>query len=280
MGSTRFQSDSPPKLGTSFQLATKTRRALPVLAILIGLAGCSTDQYLMVPKSNMETVTSSVQSQRATLVTMESNANVRHDQTMDGQSASTQLILDAISTQVKAPECPPIPKQRACPAATEAKAVASQLKGKLIVGEVEKFFLPAANAVFNARIDSGAETSSIDSRNIVRFERDGNNWVRFDLPIPGNEEMLTLEKEISRGVKVLQSNTDDAERRVVVELQFAIGSHAQLAEFTLTDRSHLSHQVLIGRNVLRDVMLIDVGKEFATKLPADLISGSSQGATQ
>ena len=278
MGLTRLQSDTPSNFRTPFQLVAKTRRALPILAILLGVAGCSTDQYLMVPKSNIEAVTSSVQTQRATLVTMESNAKVRHEQTVAGQSASTQSILEAISTQVKAPECPPIPKQRACPAATEAKAVASQLKGKLIVGEVEKFFLPAAEAVFNARIDSGAETSSLDSRNVVRFERDGVNWVRFDLPLPGKEEMLTLEKEISRRVKVLQSNTDDAERRVVVELQFAIGSHTQVAEFTLSDRSHLSHQVLIGRNVLRDVMLIDVGKEFATELPANM--GTANGDNQ
>jgi hypothetical protein len=173
-----------------------------------------------------------------------------------------------------------VPKQQACPAATATKAVASQLKGKLIVGEVEKFFLTAAETVYNARIDSGAETSSIDARNIVRFERDGSNWVRFDVPVPGDkepgsEELLTLEKEVSRRVKILQSNVDDPERRVVVELQFVIGNHTQVAEFTLTDRSHLTHQVLIGRNVLRDVMLIDVGKEFATELPDTMINGGT-----
>ncbi|WP_227506139.1 ATP-dependent zinc protease family protein [Marinobacter psychrophilus] len=249
--------------------------ALPLLVILTGLAGCSADQYFMVPKSNLETVNASVQNQRATLVTMENNAKVRFEQTIDDQTASTEIILQAISAQVKAPECPPVPKRQACPAATAAKAVASQLKGKLIVGEVEKLFLTAAETVYDARVDSGAETSSIDARNIVRFERDGSNWVRFDVPVPGSEGLLTLEKEISRRVKILQSNVDDPERRVVVELQFVIGNHTQVAEFTLTDRSHLTHQVLIGRNVLRDVMLIDVGKEFATELPDTMINGNS-----
>jgi hypothetical protein len=249
--------------------------ALPLLVILTSLAGCSADQYFMVPKSNLETVNTSVQTQRATLVTIENNAKVRFEQTINDQTASTETILQAISAQVKAPECPPVPKQKACPAATAAKAVASQLKGKLIVGEVEKFFLTAAETVYDARIDSGAETSSIDARNIVKFERDGSNWVRFDVPVPGSEELLTLEKDISRRVKILQSNADDPERRVVVELQFAIGNHTQVAEFTLTDRSHLTHQVLIGRNVLRDVMLIDVGKEFATELPDTMVNGNS-----
>jgi len=262
------------------KLGGNVHLALPLLVILTSLAGCSADQYFMVPKSNLETVNTSVQNQRATLVTMENNAKVRFEQALNDQTASTETILQAISAQVKAPECPPVPKQQACPAATATKAVASQLKGKLIVGEVEKFFLTAAETVYNARIDSGAETSSIDARNIVRFERDGSNWVRFDVPVPGDkepgsEELLTLEKEVSRRVKILQSNVDDPERRVVVELQFVIGNHTQVAEFTLTDRSHLTHQVLIGRNVLRDVMLIDVGKEFATELPDTMINGGT-----
>ena len=143
---------------------------LPLLVILTALAGCSADQYFMVPKSNLETVNTSVQNQRATLVTMENNAKVRFEQAINHETASTETILQAISAQVKAPECPPIPKQQACPAATAAKAAASQLKGKLIVGEVEKFFLTAAETVYNARIDSGAETSSIDARNFATGE--------------------------------------------------------------------------------------------------------------
>jgi hypothetical protein len=279
-----FKGFMGPKPGGSVHLA------LPLLVILTSLAGCSADQYFMVPKSNLETVNASVQTQRATLVTIENNAKVRFEQTINDQTASTETILQAISAQVKAPECPPVPKQRACPTANAAKAVAIQLKGKLIVGEVEKFFLTAAETVYDARIDSGAETSSIDARNIVKFERDGSNWVRFDVPVPGDkkagnkevgdkepgsEELLTLEKEVSRRVKILQASAEDFERRVVVELQFVIGNHTQVAEFTLTDRSHLTHQVLIGRNVLRDVMLIDVGKEFATELPDTMINGNS-----
>jgi hypothetical protein len=124
--------------------------------------------------------------------------------------------------------------------------------------------------IYKARIDSGAETSSIDARNITRFERDGSNWVRFDVPVPGTDKFVTLEKEISRRVRVIQASADEAERRVVVELQFFIGDHRQVAEFTLADRTNLTYEVLIGRNILRDVMLVDVGKEYATELPESI----------
>ncbi|WP_255199575.1 RimK/LysX family protein [Marinobacter lutaoensis] len=242
-----------------------------VAGVALALAGCSSDRYFMVPKQDLHGLNASLQSQRATLVTMENNASVRHQQLLDQQQASTQTILEAIEKKVEKPVCPPpVTVPRACPPPDD-RGRADRLKGKVVVGEVEKFYLAEAGLVYTARIDSGAETSSIDARNITRFERDGNNWVRFDVPVPGTDRFVTLEKEISRRVRIVQASADESERRVVVELQFAIGDHKQVAEFTLADRSNLTYEVLIGRNILRDVMLVDVGKEFATELPRNLI---------
>ncbi|MFP3979118.1 RimK/LysX family protein [Marinobacter sp. KMM 10035] len=231
----------------------------------------------MVPKSDLGDLNTSVQTQRATLVTMENNATIRHDKILEQNEVATQKVLEAIATQVAKPSCPPIPAQKACPATDRSKGRADRLKGKVIVGEVENFFLAGPGLIYKARIDSGAETSSIDARNITRFERDGSNWVRFDVPVPGAKEFVTLEKEISRRVKVIQASADGAERRVVVELQFSIGDHQQVAEFTLSDRSNLTYQALIGRNVLRDVMLIDVGKEYVTELPESIRTDNDNG---
>ncbi len=245
---------------------------LPVTLIagVILLTGCSADRYFMVPKTDLNELGASVKSQRATLVTMENNASVRHQQVIEQNRATTDTILNAIATQVEKPECPPIPTQTACPATDMSKGRADRLKGKVIVGEVENFYLAGPGLIYKARIDSGAETSSIDARNITRFERDGSNWVRFDVPVPGNDKFVTLEKEVSRRVRVIQASSEEAERRVVVELQFFIGDHQQVAEFTLADRTNLTYEVLIGRNILRDVMLIDVGKEYATELPESI----------
>ncbi|GGE75492.1 ATP-dependent Zn protease [Streptosporangium jomthongense] len=251
-----------------------------VLAGAVLLAGCSADRYFMVPKSDLSELGASVQSQRATLVTMENNATVRHEKILEHNEAATQKVLEAIATQVEKPSCPPVPAQTTCPASETSKGRADRLKGKVIVGEVENFYLAGPGLIYKARIDSGAETSSIDARNITRFERDGRNWVRFDVPVPGTDELVTLEKEISRRVKVIQASADEAERRVVVELQFSIGDHQQVAEFTLADRSNLSYQALIGRNILRDVMLIDVGKEYATELPESIRAGNNNGEKQ
>ncbi|KKN52221.1 hypothetical protein LCGC14_0614850 [marine sediment metagenome] len=248
-----------------------------VLAGAVLLTGCSADKYFMVPKSDLGDMNAAVQSQRATLVTMEQNATVRQEKVLEHNEAATQKVLDAITAQVEKPSCPPIPAQKSCAATEKAQGRADRLKGKVIVGEVENFYLADPGLIYIARIDSGAETSSIDARNITRFERDGSNWVRFDVPVPNTEEFVTLEKEISRRVKIVQASTDEGESRVVVELQFSIGDHKQVAEFTLTDRSNLNYQALIGRNVLRDVMLIDVGKEYATELPESIRTNNDNG---
>lgn len=258
MGSQRLRAGSP------------FSAVILVSCLLLILSGCAKDRYFMVKKQDLDDLDSSIKTQRATLMTMENNADLRHQQLIDLNQNSTQTIIDTIKTQVARPVCPPVTRQASCSASDAEKARADHLKGKLVVGEVEHIYLAEPDQIYTARIDSGAETSSIDARNITRFERDGNNWVRFDVPVPGSDKLVTLEKEISRRVRVIQASADEAERRVVVELQFAIGDHEQVAEFTLTDRTNLTYEVLIGRNVLRDVMLIDVGKEYATELPASV----------
>lgn len=147
---------------------------------------------------------------------------------------------------------------------------------KLVVGEIEPVFINKTGKTYPARIDSGAETSSIDARNIEHFERDGQQWVRFDMPLPEKEQsddkkLMSVEHEVNRYVRIIQSNKEKAERRAVILLQFAIGPHYQEAEFTLSDRNHLSFPVLIGRNILRDVMLVDVAQQNITDIPTDLI---------
>lgn len=241
------------------------------VVFLFLVSGCSTDRYFMVEKEDLETLNASVDRQSEQVSSLENRTDESVKTLTRLNEESTKTILQAITEQVEKPTCPPAPEEPVCTIAENGNdGRADRLKGKVIVGEVEKFLLVGPELVYDARIDSGAETSSLDARNITRFERDGNNWVRFDVPVPESDDLITVEREISRRVKIIQSTTDESERRVVVELQFMIGNHRQQAEFTLTNREHLSHRVLVGRNILRDVMLVDVGKEFATELPASL----------
>lgn len=254
-------------------------------AIALTLTGCA-QTGLFVERAELTELDTAIAQQRQELADLQAQARAQQAQQtllLAQQQAATEQVLNAITEQVTKPECPPIPEQRACPKvssnAGEKQGRADRLNGKVVVGELEKFYLVGPGYVYDARIDSGATTSSIDARNVTRFERDGESWVRFDIPVPGAEDKFTtLERQIERKVRIIQATEEDFERRVVVDLQFMIGDHQQRAEFTLADRGHMSHSVLIGRNVLRDVMLIDVGKEYATQLPdsIDPEAGSDQ----
>jgi len=131
---------------------------------------------------------------------------------------------------------------------------------KLLVGRQEHVWLSNLQVSLPARVDTGAETASIDAQNIELFERDGQKWVRFDIARENSKEALSLERRLERMVTIVQSNSTEAERRPVVKLSVDIGHVSQTAEFTLSNRRHLDHQILIGRNVLQDVMVVDVSK--------------------
>jgi hypothetical protein len=132
---------------------------------------------------------------------------------------------------------------------------------KMVVGELEQVWLPNLQLALPARIDTGAETASLDARNVELFERNGRRWVRFEILHPETGAALVLERKLKRMVAILQATSSEAERRPVIKLGVTIGHINQTAEFTLSNRSHLDYQLLIGRNILQDVMVVDVSKK-------------------
>jgi hypothetical protein len=149
----------------------------------------------------------------------------------------------------------------ATPTANDACPRDEDVPGKLFVGQLEQVWLPNLELALPARIDTGAETASLDARSIELFERNGRRWVRFEIMHPETGEPLPVERRLKRMVVIVQSNSAESERRPVIKLGVTIGHISQTAEFTLSNRSHLDYQLLIGRNILQDVMIVDVSKK-------------------
>ncbi len=131
---------------------------------------------------------------------------------------------------------------------------------KMVVGEMERVWLDPPGLSVVARIDTGANSSSVHAENLVEFERDGDDWVRFEWDLEGKKE--TLERQVVRYVRVIQQSDKDGTRRPVVELRLRLGNVEDTYEFTLANRAHLEHQIILGRNFLTDVALVDVGHKF------------------
>lgn len=127
----------------------------------------------------------------------------------------------------------------------------------LVAGSVEWVKIEQTGQRLEARMDTGAVSSSLHAVDVVRFERDGDRWVRFRTLDPKTgENTLELERPLSRNVRILQ-HADDPDRRPVVLFRARVGDVEREVEFTLADRTHFQFPVLIGRNFLADHLLVD-----------------------
>ncbi len=137
---------------------------------------------------------------------------------------------------------------------------AAALKDKVVVGEIENVHIDPPGLVLPARIDSGAEGTSIHATQITPFERDGEPWVRFNLQDPRTGKSVTLERKQAGRVRVKKLD-DTVDRREVVIMTLTLGKISQPTEVSLTDRSNFEFPALIGRNFLKGVAVVDVSQQ-------------------
>jgi hypothetical protein len=120
--------------------------------------------------------------------------------------------------------------------------------------------------VLEARVDTGATTSSIDAREIPPYERDGTPWGRFHVPQEKGEP-AAYELPIVR-TAVIKRHGAEAVVRQVVALKVRLGEMDQRSEFSLADRSKFEFPVLLGRNFLKARFLVDVSRKHQLKTAA------------
>lgn len=131
---------------------------------------------------------------------------------------------------------------------------------KIIIGEIEPVTIKKAGLTMSARIDTGAQTSSLNAQNITRFERDGKRWVRFTVIDTRCNKKAEIDSRLVRTASIKRHGGPSIERPVV-RLKAALGKTEETIEFTLADRSSFEYPVLIGRNFLDGKYVVDVSKK-------------------
>ena len=173
----------------------------------------------------------------------------------------------ACPTPGKPPTCPVL-QQKICPSIKPRRcpvSPAAKIADKLVIGEIEKVNIAPPEQEFMARIDTGAAGTSIHASNITAFERDGRNWVRFQIDHPSIETAFVIERPLARTVLVKQANTETSERRLVVKMTVTLGSMTEQIDVSLSERSAMTYPVLIGRNFLRNLAIVDVSQRLIAK---------------
>lgn len=181
---------------------------------------------------------------------------------------------------LQAPECPvceeavcpeqspgPVPPLE-CPAVPESSCMQTGSTSRYTaIGEKEWALVEPGDVVLEARIDTGAETSSIHAENIQLLEKDGARWVRFTITDPADQREIQLERRLHRRILVKQTGGESLERRYVVRMWVSLGDTRTWLDVSLSDRDDFEFPLLIGRNMLMDAFSVDVSLHHTLPKP-------------
>ena len=131
-----------------------------------------------------------------------------------------------------------------------------------IVGWRETVTLPELGlANIPAKIDTGARTSSLHATVLERFERDGEEFVRFAVDF-GEQRTRQVCEAVHVDHRGITSSNGDTQMRLIVKTPIRIGNIEFRAEISLADRSDMQFPLLIGRTALRRRFLVDTGNSW------------------
>ncbi len=154
---------------------------------------------------------------------------------------------------------------------------ASLAGNKTIYGLTENVGLPDFGLEVEAKLDTGAQTASLSARDITRFKRKGESWVRFYLAVD-SAHAHPIERPLARISKIKRRAGDyDPEEektytaRPVIELDLCMGKVKRTIEVNLTDRTAFQYPLLIGSDALtRFGALVDPSRTFIAGKPGCL----------
>lgn len=135
---------------------------------------------------------------------------------------------------------------------------------KHLVGALELCDLPQLKlSGLEARVDTGATTSSLHVDNIVKFKKEHEKWVRFDIHPDSHDVSKLMQREAKvKSVRKVKSSNATQQRRYVIETDILIADMQWSIELTLTDRSEMKYLMLLGREAMSGRLIVDPEHEF------------------
>lgn len=140
---------------------------------------------------------------------------------------------------------------------------------KRVIGWREWVQLPDLGvSEMKAKVDTGADNSSLHAFNLERFERDGVEYVRFEIhpkqrsrkPSIRCEAPLAMEKKV-------KNPGGRTELRPVIRTRVVVAGEELEALVNLTSRDEMGFRMLLGRRAVRSRFVIDPGRSYLGARP-------------
>ena len=132
---------------------------------------------------------------------------------------------------------------------------------KQVIGQTAVIEEVSSGAKFLARVDTGAESCSLDAKKVIVEGVDPNmrknigKIVKFSVLSLDDKEHWIESKVHST---VIVKTSEEQERRYKVWLTFLYNGTQKRVLVTLNDRSDMEYRFLVGRNFLNGSFLVDV----------------------
>ncbi len=132
-----------------------------------------------------------------------------------------------------------------------------------VVGWTERVSIFPGNLILSAKVDTGADNTSIDARNITAIDRKGRKIIRFEVD---NREgqTVTLERD-QVGIEVVPLHFGEFQERPLIILGICLGNDCRETLVNLADRSRLKCPVLIGRSFMLDRIVVNPSAQFTVE---------------
>lgn len=121
-----------------------------------------------------------------------------------------------------------------------------------------------------AKVDTGADNSSLHAFNLRRFERDGVPWVRFDVHPRQRKRVPAVhcEAEVVAERKV-RNPGGRLELRPVISTTILVSGVPVVALVNLTTRDEMTFRMLLGRRTVRG-FVIDPARSYVGPRPGKM----------
>ncbi len=133
-----------------------------------------------------------------------------------------------------------------------------------IVGWQEWLALPELGLpAIKAKIDTGARTSALHAFLIEPFGSPAAPMVRFGVhPIPGRLDVAVFASAPVVDRREVTSSNGERETRYFIRTPVKLGERVLEIEVGLTNRESMSYRMLLGRQAIREDMMVDAATSF------------------
>ena len=146
-------------------------------------------------------------------------------------------------------------------AATSGNTCAGE---KQIIGWIERAAVGTVAVVMEAKVDTGADYSSVHAGDIRHFMHEDESWVEF--AIHGhNGKRHVLRRPLMRMSRIKKKTTGFQDRPVVM-LDICVGDQKRSTQVNLAQRGHFQYPLLLGRSFLGTHYLVDPASKYLQPL--------------